>query len=75
VLSYAALIVVNVLSSLNVFGPSNAEVSRMFYTPLTPSGYERPPTLVLLPCVAGLALAALTNETTSDCAWNTFACF
>eukprot|EP00775_Hariotina_reticulata_P004487 gene4486-biopygen6228 len=39
VLSYAAFIVVNVLASLNVFGPSNAEVSRKLHTPLTPSGW------------------------------------
>ena len=39
---YVLLIFVNVASQTGLFGPTNAEISRRFSTPLTPAGCEPP---------------------------------
>ena len=39
VVSYALLIAVNVASNSGMLGPTNAEISQKYSTPLTPAGY------------------------------------
>lgn len=38
VVSYAVLIAVNVASNSGILGPTNAEISQKYSTPLTPAG-------------------------------------
>jgi hypothetical protein len=39
--SYILLIIVNYLSNSGILGPTNADISAKFPTPLTPAGYVR----------------------------------